>query len=448
MTYTRRAQAFGPVELPVLAGAVPEDLAGTLYRNGPGQLVGVGHWFDGDGAILAVHFARGRARATYRFVETEGYVQETKTGRQVLGGYGMVPPGPYLNRFFHGIKNAANTAVLAVEGKLLALWEGGLPHALDPITLATLGPDRLGGLPRRGTYSAHPKRDPQTGAIYNFGVSYGPRAHLHLYRSDSSGEVVQQGVIPLAGLPLIHDFVLAGEYLIFCVPPVQLQLLPLLLRQQPFGGAFHWEPQRGTEVLIIDRTTLNLVHRVTTDPWYQWHFGQGYQDREGYVNFRVARYPDFQTNQFLKEVAAGTIKTPAAATLWQVRLDPKTGQILTQEQILDRSCEFPHSDPIYPERFTYLALHAAGVSAPLDLLGGIGRLDHHTGTLTEIPWRVGCYPTEPLVVGPWLLTVVYDRGLDQSQVEVYRAEDLAAGLVCQLGLPSVVPPGFHGTWSN
>ena len=29
--------------------------------------------------------------------------------------------------------------------KLLACWEGGLPHALDPATLETLGPTSLGG---------------------------------------------------------------------------------------------------------------------------------------------------------------------------------------------------------------------------------------------------------------------------------------------------------------
>jgi len=39
---------------------IPEGLRGSLYRNGPARLerggVRVGHWFDGDGAILAVHF--------------------------------------------------------------------------------------------------------------------------------------------------------------------------------------------------------------------------------------------------------------------------------------------------------------------------------------------------------------------------------------------------------
>ncbi|MEN9223547.1 MAG: carotenoid oxygenase family protein, partial [Thermostichus sp. BF3_bins_97] len=65
---------FGPSELPLLSGAIPFGLQGSLYRNGPGRLQRgeerVGHWFDGDGAILAVHFGSGRATGLYRYVQT------------------------------------------------------------------------------------------------------------------------------------------------------------------------------------------------------------------------------------------------------------------------------------------------------------------------------------------------------------------------------------------
>ena len=36
----------------------------------------------------------------------------------------------------------ANTAVVHYGGRLLALWEGGLPYQLDPAGLQTLGPAR------------------------------------------------------------------------------------------------------------------------------------------------------------------------------------------------------------------------------------------------------------------------------------------------------------------
>ena len=63
------ATEFPLTQLSPISGKIPENLKGSLYRNGPARLerggMQVGHWFDGDGAILAVHFAEGQARATY-----------------------------------------------------------------------------------------------------------------------------------------------------------------------------------------------------------------------------------------------------------------------------------------------------------------------------------------------------------------------------------------------
>jgi len=52
-------------------------------------------------------------------------------------------------------------------------------------------------------------------------------------------------------------------------------------------------------------------------------FANGYVDASGAVIVDVVRYEDFQTNQYLKEVASGQTHTP----LWQVHLDPKFGKV-------------------------------------------------------------------------------------------------------------------------
>jgi all-trans-8'-apo-beta-carotenal 15,15'-oxygenase len=79
------AREFPLTQLSNISGNIPENLKGSLYRNGPARLergdFHVGHWFDGDGAILAVHFAEGQARATYRYVQTEGYLEEEKADK-------------------------------------------------------------------------------------------------------------------------------------------------------------------------------------------------------------------------------------------------------------------------------------------------------------------------------------------------------------------------------
>ncbi len=454
------AREFDLTPLTVLAGAIPPGLSGSLYRNGPGRLerngMRVGHWFDGDGAILAVHFAGGQARATYRYVQTTGYLEEERAGRFLYGNYGMTPPGQIWERWGKTLKNAANTSVLAVGEKLLALWEGGNPHALDLETLKTMGLDNLERLEPQASYSAHPKRDPDSGEIYNFGVSFGLNAVLNLYRSDATGRVLQTGSVELEGFPLVHDFVLAGRYLIFFVPAVRLNPLPLALGLESFSEAMHWHPEKGTGIYVIDRETLTLKSRSDAPSWFQWHFGNGFEREDGTIVVHFCRYDNFDTNQFLREVASGETNTPAIATYWQVCLDPNTGRVRSLEAQLDRACEFPVVAPAAvgrQERYTYLALHRADAVIGRDYLGAIGRFDSETGQLTEAGFGRDGYPSEPIYAPDsntpdqgWILTVVYDGSRHESEVQVFAADGLDREPVCRLALPAVIPHGFHGTW--
>ena len=98
----------------------------------------VGHWFDGDGAILAVQVRGGRATALYRYGQTAGYQAEERAGCYLFSGYGMRARWPG-----QAPKNVVNTAVLALPDKLLALWEASPPHKLDPEIPITQGPDSL-----------------------------------------------------------------------------------------------------------------------------------------------------------------------------------------------------------------------------------------------------------------------------------------------------------------
>ena len=187
---------FASTELPPLAGALPENLQGTLYRNGPGCLERggqrAGHWFDGDGAILAVRFAGGKASACYRYVRTAGYEEETRADRYLFPNYGQTAAGPFWNNWLRPVKNAANTSVLALPDKLLALWEGGWPHGLNLDDPITQGPESLGWLSAGQSFSAHPKRDPQTGELYNFGTNPGRNAELVAVSLRSGGRAASE----------------------------------------------------------------------------------------------------------------------------------------------------------------------------------------------------------------------------------------------------------------
>jgi carotenoid cleavage dioxygenase-like enzyme len=456
------ATEFPSTPLPILSGEIPENLRGTLYRNGPARLeradARMGHWFDGDGAILAVHFTDAGATGVYRYVQTDGYKAESEAGQLLYGNYGMTAPGPFWNQWLRPLKNVANTSVLALPDKLLALWEGDIPYALHLETLQTWGRDDLGGLKEvlPLPYSAHPKCDSQTGEIFNFGISPGLNGTLNVYKSDATGKIKQKAAVQLEGVPLVHDFVLAGQYLVFFVPPVRLNGLPVLVGLSCYGDSLEWQPKLGTQFFVFDRETLSLVSRGETEPWYQWHFANGYVDDSGSAILDLVRYEDFQTNQYLKEVATGQTHTPVESTLWQVHLDPAAGKVTAIQQILERCCEFPVVQPHLvgqAQSPTFLAIHRQGVDISQEMFGAIARFDHQAETLTVADLGENCYPMEPIYApnpeNPdrgWIVTVVYDGNIDKSEVWIFDSDRLDESPVCRLGLPSVVPIGFHGTW--
>ncbi len=468
------AQEFEPTNLPILSGAIPWELRGRFYQNGPGCLERggqrVGHWFDGEGGILAVTFAEGQATARYRYVASAGRQAELEADRFLLGNYGMTHSGPLWQRWGKPLKNAANTSVLALPDRLLALWEGAEPHRLDLETLETLGLDDLGQLRSGEGYSAHPRVDPVSGEIFNFGLAMGPQlsggkasiARLNLYRSDASGQIRQRKAYPLEGIPLIHDFVLAGPYLLFCVSPVRLDLLPAGLGLASFSEALRWQPDRGTTLLVFDRQSLELVSRRDVEPWFQWHFGHGYCDSAGQIVATMVRYEDFATNQYLREVASGRVETIAPGRLWELRIDPLTARLDACVLLGDHACEFPieaHSGATcsgnQDDRRTVVVTHRPGGEPGPELFGAIGVYDHGREAWTIADCGDGHYPFGPVYLcnprdptQEWLISIVFNGQAQRSELWILDGKCLDKDPLCKLLLPEIIPFGFHGTWAD
>ncbi|KPQ37218.1 MAG: Lignostilbene-alpha,beta-dioxygenase-related protein [Phormidesmis priestleyi Ana] len=457
------AQEFPTTPLRILSGQVPAGLQGAYYQNGTGRLARggepVGHWFDGDGAILRVGFGEGKVTGTYRYVQTAGYRAESAAHKFLYGNYGMRYPGPlweHMAKILKGtsIKNSANTSVLALPDKLLALWEGGNPHSLNLESLETLGQESLGWLKSGQPFSAHPLQDPLSGEIYNIGVN--AQCDLAIYRCDAACHLIKKAVIPLKDVPLVHSFVMAGPYLVFLISPVKINLLPLLFNQQSYADSIEWRAERGTKIIVVDRESLEIVSQGRTDPWFQWHYGNGCVDADGNVRLDFARFDDFtHINQVLREVPTGKVKTVAHGKLHQLRINPKTGQVLSNECVIDRHCEFPQvpaSQVGQPWNVTYLIMHRDGAATGQDWFGTLGRFDYASDTLTTVDLGEGYYGSEPLYVADrmspergWLLAVVYNSHETQSELWIFDAQAIAEP-VCRLALPSLIPLGFHGTW--
>src|SRR5262245_64066194 len=88
-----REHGFEPLRV---EGTLPRELAGTLYRTGPGLFGSFGrsydHLFESDGAVSGVRFADGRAAGALRVVQSAGLAEERAAGRSVYG-CGAPEPG-------------------------------------------------------------------------------------------------------------------------------------------------------------------------------------------------------------------------------------------------------------------------------------------------------------------------------------------------------------------
>ena len=162
----------------MIEGTLPSDFPkGILYRNGPGLLETpdgkpIDQPFDGDGYVCAFRFG-DQITFSSRFVKTEGYVKEKQAGKALYRGVFSVG-NPTDSWFYNPLdikpKNIANTGVVRWGDRLLALWEGGGPHRLDPETLETTGTCSLDGvLPEGQEFAAHYRH--YEDRLVNFGVS-------------------------------------------------------------------------------------------------------------------------------------------------------------------------------------------------------------------------------------------------------------------------------------
>lgn len=169
-------QEYTHTDLEVV-GNIPDYLDGRYLRNGSNPIGELDplrhHWFMADGMVHGIRIRDGKAE-WYRNRWMRGpHVAKALGERSPIRRFGTVPIGP-------------NTNVIGHAGKTLALMEAGVaPYELTD-ELETVRICDFDGTMTHG-YTAHPKRDPETGELH--GVSHSP------YR----GNRVQYSVIGVDG---------------------------------------------------------------------------------------------------------------------------------------------------------------------------------------------------------------------------------------------------------
>jgi len=438
-------------------GDVPRALRGTLYRNGSGrnQLAGqwFAHWFDGDGMITAVSFDEAGIHFRNRYVATPNYRDETKAGRILNRGFGKMRPGGVLANALRQPANVSNTSVVMESGRLLSLWEGGPPYELDPATLETRGVADFGGTLK--AFSAHPKIDPESGELFNFGIDYGPKTTLTPYRI-AKGTATRLPAVTLPYPLMNHDFVLTRNHLVFCLGPILVRSLPMILGLSSFDGALHWEADKPTLILLVPRDGRGAPRFIETDAFFQFHFANGYEE-DGAVILDLACYPDYLViGQALRDYGRSDWPSKGMAALTRLRVELATGRVESQSLAAGCANEFPTINPAHVgKRYRYAYIACSPTDRARGLQQQIARVDVESGAATTHDFGPDGYVGEPLFVPTGgaedegvVITLVFDAAEQRSAIVGLDARDLGAKPLFTARLKHHVPYPLHGFFSR
>ncbi|MDA1075252.1 MAG: carotenoid oxygenase family protein [Proteobacteria bacterium] len=441
-------------------GTVPKDLTGTFFRNGPGrQRIGgvpFGHWFDGDGMLCAFSFKDGRVHFKNRYVRTPKYVEETAAQKILYRGFGTQIPGGITRNLFKMPANPANTNSILHGGKLLALNEGGHPWQLKPDTLETIGEhDYDGQLAKGQVFSAHGKVHPVSGDCFNFGAGIsgmtlkGLQACLNLYRINPEGQMVQKSKILLDSFPFCHDFALTQKHAIYFINSIVFGGMgSVILGRKSISDQIHFDNNVPMQVVVVDLDTLTEVRRFETAPGAIIHFGNAFESgNEIVVDGMYAS--DFEANDTLSDVFNST--KFGGGTYMRFHLNMGTGA-MTSERVSETESEFPTFNPAVIGKQHKVCYTACSVPNGADSFFNGFQSVTFEGEETLVTLPPGLYGSEPMFAPAdkaaaeddgYVLEVVYDAYTHKSELQIYRANNVA-DQVCSLKLKHHVPHQFHG----
>ncbi|MDJ0581925.1 carotenoid oxygenase family protein [Crocosphaera sp.] len=454
-----------------IEGKIPEQLQGTLFRNGPGLLEVQGtplqHPFDGDGMVCAISFLpNGKVHFRNRFVRTEGYVQEQKAGKMIYRGvFGTQKPGGWINNIFDlKVKNIANTNVIYWGKKLLALWEAAEPYRLDPKTLETVGIDYLDGvLNPGGSISAHPCFDPSCEldngqpCLVNYSIKPGLSSKITIYEFAPDGKLLRCHSHVVAGFSFIHDFAITPNYCIFLQNSVNFNPLPFLFGLKGAGECVNFQQNQPSKLIIIPRTPNDeKIKILETNAGFVFHHVNAFEDVNNIyldsISYESLSQVNLDTDY--KEIDFNNID-PGRLYRFKIDLESET---VNKEMIDSRSCEFPSINPKnLGRKYRYLFIgttHKDQGNAPLQ---AILKLDLLTGKKQVHSFAPQGYVGEPMFVSKpnaasedegWVLVIVYDGDKHRSDLVILDGENLEKEPIATLHLKHHIPYGLHGNWTS
>ncbi|KAG7341666.1 carotenoid oxygenase [Nitzschia inconspicua] len=469
----------------------PKDLQGTFFQNGHTKFyinkdkdIFHVHPFDADGMITAVTFQDGKAWFRNRYIETKGYVEERKAGKVLYRGvFGTARnKGKWWSNIFDigTQKNVANTHVLFQPNtqkgdnpRLFALWEGGLPHEVDPTTLETIGGETNldGTLDER--YAAHYKIDPDTRTVCNFSINVNPpdthTIQVFEHDLDTMELIYKKDYSGFPGIGLSHDCAITKDYFVFLQTKTKFDPLPFVLGKKGPAECIENDDEATTSSLILIPRGKEQKEPIIieTPKMFTFHLSNAFQTDDGML---VA---DMILADTMMMGAPKDSDYPARP-IWEtfdfdnglkyqlrrVKVDLKSKQFVSMKSMTDgiANCEFPIINPKrVGKKYHYAYVAASNTSYRNGVVQGLAKVDveeekvvqrwkperhEFLGEICFVP-RDGNKEDED---HGYLMGFLFNGKEKMSELVLFDAKAVDNGPISRTKLDYMINFALHGTW--
>ncbi len=449
----RQEDVFTQMEV---IGRVPADLNGLYVRNGPNAYFPPDwryHAYDGDGMVHAVRFRQGQVEYRNRWVQTTGLSEEQSAGRALWKG---LKEGWRADRPDEPLKNTSNTDVKYHAGRLITMWyRSGMPYALDPQTLETLGTADFDGAVDR--LSAHSRPDPHTGELLYF--DYGLKPPYMRYGVVGPDRKIRHQIeVPLPGPRLPHDMAVTEHYTILHDFPLWPDADALAAGR--YKVRFHAD--QPTRFAVVPRYgQASEIRWFTAKPTYLLHVVNAWEegDEVVMVGTPYRMHLDAEGRPDARRLEQTIHQRQRDFLLYEWRFDLRTGQ--TRERVIDDvlNTEFPVINSLYQgrkNRYSYHVLFPYG-GREEPRFPGLVKYDLQTGGYIAYSAGPRYFYNEPGFAprdgargedDGYLVVPVWNPDERRSEIQVFDAGEarMAAGPIARILLPRRMPHGFHATF--
>ncbi len=446
-------------QITAIDGEIPDFVRGSYYLAGPSHFARgdfrYRHWLDGDGAVSALHFNEGDVQFVHRFVRGAKWTEEEDAGRPLYRTFGTSFDGDNLVRGI-ALASPLNVSVLPFAGTLLAFGEQGLPWELDPVTLESRGEYTFGRrLNAISPFSAHPETDLDSGEMFNFGISFSANAPmLNLYRFLGDGSLASRWRLPIDAPRSVHDFTLSPRYAVLYLSPYVLDM-SALADGETLMGSLSWQPELGSELLVVDRASGDKALALDIGCRYCLHLIGAFEAGDllmvDVVELEQPVYDQYSVPDLFPDVRR--------AQPVRYVVDMEAGKAVGKIGLEYRSmCDFPHIDPRLAMR-DYRDFWLLGISASerpgrkfFDQLVHCDWLRGRPAGIYQAPPRRYLCGEPVFIPDPAaerrgaVICQEFDVESRRSAFLIFDAFDVSSGPRATLHLESPIRLGFHAVF--